>query len=87
MAYAGDAYSGGGFVYDNNGSDFSELTLSGWEYTGFGGDDSVFKASFSSAATPVPTPALLPGIVGLGMAALRKRKENQGQEATETVQS
>jgi hypothetical protein len=33
----------------------------------------------------IPTPALLPGLVGLGMAALRKRKENQGQEAAETA--
>lgn len=43
-----------------------------------------------SGATPapvaVPTPALLPGLIGLCMAALRKRKENQEQEAAETAQ-
>jgi hypothetical protein len=43
-------------------------------------------ASFSSTitSTPVPTPALLPGLVGLGVAALRKRK-SEGSEAEETV--
>lgn len=43
-----------------------------------------------SGATPapvaVPTPALLPGLIGLCMAALRKRKQNQAQEAAETAQ-
>ena len=31
-------------------------------------------AGFSSTVTPIPTPALLPGLMGLGVAALRKRK-------------
>jgi hypothetical protein len=30
---------------------------------------------------PVPTPALLPGLVGLGMAAWRKRKSKEGEAA------
>jgi len=30
----------------------------------------------SSTATVVPTPALLPGLIGFGVAALRKRKQN-----------
>ncbi len=41
-----------------------------------------FTNGLNPPATPVPTPALLPGLVGLGMATLRKRK-NQGQEAAE----
>lgn len=32
-------------------------------------------------ATPVPTPALLPGLVGLGFSAIRKRKLAQSEEA------
>lgn len=35
---------------------------------------SVGGTSFSSTVTAVPTPALLPGLLGLGVAALRKRK-------------
>lgn len=38
---------------------------------------SVFKS-----ATPVPTPALLPGLIGMGVAALRKRK-GEAEESTE----
>jgi hypothetical protein len=39
---------------------------------------------YSLNVTAVPTPALLPGLLGLGMAALRKRK---GQGAEETVKA
>jgi hypothetical protein len=38
--------------------------------------------TFPPPAT-VPTPALLPGLIGMGMAAVRKRKANQAQEALE----
>ncbi|MBD0363943.1 MAG: PTPA-CTERM sorting domain-containing protein [Coleofasciculus sp. C3-bin4] len=31
--------------------------------------------------TPVPTPALLPGLIGMGVAALRKRKQEQAEVA------
>lgn len=38
--------------------------------------------SFSADVTPIPTPALLPGLVGLGFAALRKRgQDNSEQDA------
>ncbi|PSB21595.1 hypothetical protein C7B65_03150 [Phormidesmis priestleyi ULC007] len=39
--------------------------------------------SNSSSATPVPTPALLPGLVSLGLGVLRKRKANQAQAILE----
>jgi hypothetical protein len=41
------------------------------------GDSSLFlrNATFTTAATPVPTPALLPGLIGLGLSAMRKRKQ------------
>jgi hypothetical protein len=48
--------------------------------------NAIVNGSIPPSGTPVPTPALLPGLVGLGMAALRKWK-NQGQEVAETAQS
>jgi len=43
---------------------------------------------YSSSITPIPTPALLPGLLGLGVAALRKRKsEESGVEAAETAKA
>jgi len=43
--------------------------------------------SFSSTVTgpPIPTPALLPGLMGLGVAALRKRKGEGSEAEKETV--
>lgn len=69
-----DVYSGGGFVFLNNGSDFSRITVDNWtkDFLGAGGDVA-FKASFASPVA-IPTPALLPGLIGLGMGVLRKRK-------------
>jgi hypothetical protein len=37
--------------------------------------DTVLFAQFSKADNTVPTPALLPGLVGLGLAALRQKKQ------------
>lgn len=37
---------------------------------------------FTQNSTPIPTPALLPGLAGLGIAAWRKRRANQEQEAS-----
>jgi hypothetical protein len=37
-------------------------------------------SSFSMSITAVPTPALLPGIIGLGLGALRKRRQGQAAE-------
>ena len=37
------------------------------------------------ATTPIPTPALLPGLIGMGVAALRKRKSEV--EAAETAKA
>jgi hypothetical protein len=39
---------------------------------------------YTLSVTAVPTPALLPGLLGLGVAALRKRK-GEGSEVEETV--
>jgi len=49
-------YSGGDFVYYNNGRDFSALTANSWTSTGGGFGDAVFTATFNvpAASTPVP---------------------------------
>ncbi len=66
------------FDIDNNNSPFDGSPIFA--------STNAFTNGLNPPATPVPTPALLPGLVGLGMAALRKRKEKQGQEAAETAQ-
>jgi hypothetical protein len=38
--------------------------------------------TFAGSSTPVPTPALLPGLIGMGVAALRKRK-GEAEESAE----
>jgi hypothetical protein len=43
--------------------------------------------SLSLNATAVPTPALLPGLVGLGVAALRKRKGEGAEKETVGVKA
>lgn len=40
-------------------------------------DDVLLSGSVADIPTPVPTPALLPGLVGLGLTALRRRKQAQ----------
>ena len=42
---------------------------------GFASGDGVALDNLTFQATPVPTPALLPGLIGLGISALRKRRE------------
>lgn len=48
------------------------VSLSATGAAAFVFDDLSFTPA--STATPVPTPALLPGLIGMGVAALRKRK-------------
>jgi hypothetical protein len=42
-----------------------------------------FDNVVTGSATAVPTPALLPGLIGLGVAALRKRKAEAAKQAVE----
>lgn len=74
----GDVYDGGGFVFYNNGSNFNLLTSDSWDSFS-DRNDAAFKASF----TPIPTPALLPGLLGMGVAAWRKRKAEAQTEVQE----
>ena len=41
------------------------------------------QLSLSDQSTAIPTPALLPGLIGLGVAALRKRKAEAAEQANE----
>ena len=43
-------------------------------------------SSFSSTVTAVPTPALLPGLLGFGVAAFRRRKGEATEAEKETVE-
>jgi hypothetical protein len=62
-------------------SGFTGLTSVSWiQEPSFHQFDDIVLAT--DGTTSVPTPALLPGLAGLGVAALRKRK---GEEAKETV--
>nr|WP_242023856.1 PTPA-CTERM sorting domain-containing protein [Nodosilinea sp. FACHB-13] len=42
-----------------------------------------FKVNLEVEPTPVPTPALLPGLVGMGLAALRQRREDGRADKTQ----
>ncbi|MHA6718367.1 PEPxxWA-CTERM sorting domain-containing protein [Sphingomonas sp. RS6] len=73
-----DAYSGGDFVYFNNGTQFASLTARDWDYAGGVFGDAQFKADFSAGATSgVPEPAawgMLIGGFGFAGAAIRRRR-------------
>jgi len=81
MPYAGygnDVYSGGDFVFFNNGNDFASLTGQDWDFAG-GWGDAHFKADFTAGISAVPEPAawgMLIGGFGLagGMVRSRARK-------------
>ncbi len=76
-----DVYSGGNFVFYNNGSDFSLLTKNTWDDVGTGGfGDSAFKVSFSQASASVPEPTTMLGILAFGafgISSLNKRKQSK----------
>lgn len=71
-AYNNDVYSGGNFVYLNNGDNFSNLTTNNWNQRD---RDLAFSMNFTS---PIPEPstyALMLGGLGLvGFMAYRRKK-------------
>ncbi|MBD2325825.1 PTPA-CTERM sorting domain-containing protein [Alkalinema sp. FACHB-956] len=40
----------------------------------------------SISPTPIPTPALLPGLVGLGVAAFRKKRNSEEPQLTDEIE-
>jgi len=66
-------YSGGNFVYQNNGSDASKWTTTEWDQ--LVGNNAAFTATFSAGPTPVPEPTTVVAgamlLVPLGASALR----------------
>lgn len=68
-----DVYSGGAFVYLDNGTNPSEWTTTPWTQNFLGtGGDLAFKATF--APTPEPSVLALAGLAGLSLLFLRRRK-------------
>jgi len=65
----------------------------GNQFPGFDGSFSLEKNfakgdAIASSITPIPTPMLLPGLIGMGVAALRKRKSEESDvEAAETAKA
>jgi len=68
------------FFADNNSDLFDKVVLRSTQ-AAFEVDNIAFRQA-------IPTPALLPGLIGMGVAAFRKRKsEEAGVEATETAKA
>jgi len=67
-------YSGGGAVYINNGSNFGQLTTTGWADLSGAGYDMGFTANFSAGSVPdAGSSLLMAGCALLGLAALRRK--------------
>lgn len=43
-------------------------------------DDQLYTYAVATSSVPVPTPALLPGLIGMGVAALRKKGQQEPVE-------
>jgi len=72
-------YTGGQFVYTNNGGDFGALSMSPWEFTGFPEYQTHFEATFSNAAVSlVPEPSslvlLAGGLVTVMLLTLKRKR-------------
>ncbi|MBD1848725.1 PTPA-CTERM sorting domain-containing protein [Leptolyngbya sp. FACHB-711] len=63
-----------GFYSDNATDEITSITISS--------SDNFAIGQMRLAATPVPTPALLPGLIGMGIATFRKRKGEAAQESS-----
>lgn len=68
--YSGNPYSGGEYVYMNNGTDSSQWTTVAWTKPSF---DLVFKANFSTI--PEPASLALAGLSGLSLMLFRRLRK------------
>ncbi|PSB18903.1 hypothetical protein C7B61_01265 [filamentous cyanobacterium CCP1] len=76
--------------FDFTLTSFTPVSGNLYEFAGFFGDSEYIRygeftvqgGNSFSAAVAVPTPALLPGLIGMGVAALRKKRKGEGFEAT-----
>jgi hypothetical protein len=63
-------------------SGFSNFASNGPSYGSFGSTGS-YSITLNQPTTAIPTPALLPSLVGMGIAVLRKRKSEASVEVSE----
>ncbi len=71
---------------DDDGIDLSEIDNDDDDVDDNDSDDIIVEAPDSpspSTITEIPTPALLPGLIGMGVAALRKRQQEQSESSEE----
>ncbi|MEM1253000.1 MAG: PTPA-CTERM sorting domain-containing protein, partial [Cyanobacteria bacterium P01_H01_bin.21] len=72
------------FAEENNALDFEQFSFAGFtglssvQFTGFGGPQNGYSFAvddivLSTGTAEIPTPALLPGLIGMGVAAFRKK--------------
>lgn len=72
-------YTGGAFVFFDNGSDFSALATTPWDYTGDPSYQSHFEATFTDAAVSlVPEPSsialLVSGLAAILIVAVKRKR-------------
>lgn len=63
------------------GESFSFTFDQAYGLTALDADQAFIAANADDSSTPIPTPALLPGLIGMGVAALRKRGQEEGESA------
>lgn len=74
FASTGDLYSGGQFIYNNNGNDFSSLGTVGWTTNYIGSGDLAFRATLD-ATVPEPSTYALAAIAGMTLAGIARRRK------------
>jgi hypothetical protein len=72
-----DVYSGGQFVFNNNGSNFSSLTSEDWQKNFQGiGSDLAFSMTFSDVSVPEPSTLVILALSLMGLASRRFKNQS-----------